>query len=433
MEGFIAALVFAALALGAFSYWAQSHPSLAHGIGTVVAIGVVVAVGFGIFCVGYMIYDLTGLKYRRLDRKDFRRNLAKFEAEALERQKNLPAPPEPPKLPTVKEWLEKQNKNLRFRGHWITAEPDAGKTNLLNSMILDDIDAVAEGEASIIIMDSKAIRRESLIHSWKRVDFERLDPRLKDRVHLFEPDNDNAINLFDLGDAAHIVGLLQYCFSSLLDLATTELQAGLLTECVIAVTASPQPSIPELMGLLRDGVTPERERYITRLKRDRLLTYEFFLKPIGRTTEFDNKDSRDRRMELLRRFRRLINVVPVLSKTIQSTETRVDLRKLIDEGNIILWNAQTDILGGERCSEFWQRLLTLMLREAANHRQKFTPTLCYIDEADIGIGKDPMLASLIERCRSARIGMIIAHAQNASHSRMLSVTPTLVCPSKMAG
>jgi hypothetical protein len=293
----------------------------------------------------------------------------------------------------------------RFNGMWIVAHPGSGKTNLLNGMILADIKQVAEGKASIMVIDSKTQGTENLLDPWRRVNFAAYDKRLAGRVQIFDPDANLALNFFDFGDEAQVIEIIEYMFSALLDMKTTELQSTLLTKCVLAVKAMPKPSLPALIDFLSRGWQPY-EKYVRTLDQ---LDQAFFLeaRQDGKS-DFDGRTYRETKDQLRWRLERLLSAVPVLRDTLRSTQTKIDLRKLIDDGNIIIVNAKTGVLR-DRGSEFFQRLWTMMLRDAAEKRKRYMPVYCYIDEAQRGIAKDTRLAEILDTCRSSKIAMIISH------------------------
>jgi hypothetical protein len=220
------------------------------------------------------------------------------------------------------------------------------------------------------------------------------------------------INLFD-GEPEQVIDLFEYMFSSLLEtMKLTDYQSLLLTKCVLAIKATREPSVLALHDLLSNG-WQKYERAILRLAPH---DQEFFLKerPDPRAKnrmlcDFDSSTYHGTRQEVRSRLDRLMSKVPVLYPTLAATKTRVDLRKLIDDGgNVIIVNASTKLLG-DRGSEFWQRLWTMLIRNAADHRQTSKPVYVYWDEADTGAKNDLKLASLLDKCRSARIAVTIAH------------------------
>jgi hypothetical protein len=295
----------------------------------------------------------------------------------------------------------------RFSGMWMPCAPGTGKTTVLNGLIKKNLDDVADARATLFIMDSKEHRTESLIYPWRNVKY---DPRI--RVHVFDPDDGIQINLFD-GEIEQVIDLFEYMFSSLLEtMRLTDYQALLLTKCVLAVKVNPNPSILALRDILANGW----QKYEPGIRKLPPHEREFFLteRPDARSKnrmvcDFDSSTWFPHRNEVRSRIERLLSKTPTLYRTLAATETRVDLRHLIDQGgNIIIVNASTKLLG-DRGSEFWQRLWTMMLRDAADHRKTDKPVYLYWDEADTGAKHDLKLASLLDKCRSAKIAVTVSH------------------------
>ena len=101
----------------------------------------------------------------------------------------------------------------RFSGHWIIAPPGRGKTTLLHSLVVDDLDK----DAAIVLMDSKG----DLIEPIKNLH------AIKDRLLLIEPDPDSAfaLNPLDVSHASivQVVSLIEYIMAGLLDAKFTAL------------------------------------------------------------------------------------------------------------------------------------------------------------------------------------------------------------------
>ena len=74
-------------------------------------------------------------------------------------------------------------------------------------------------------------------------------------MHVIDPTDDLAINLFDLADNTDVlIDLLDYIFANMLtDMRLSGHQTLMLTECIIAVKANPQPSIWKLRDILTNG------------------------------------------------------------------------------------------------------------------------------------------------------------------------------------
>jgi hypothetical protein len=201
-------------------------------------------------------------------------------------------------------------------------------------------------------------------------------------------------------------------FSSVLGSTTTPLQSTLFRSVIIATKATAKPSLAVVRDILRQGWQPY-EREIRSLDPE---DQEFFLAPReDGKSDFDSKTYADTKRQLGWRLKDLTDRALVLRGTLRSTETKIDLQSLIDEGNILIINAKTNVLG-DMGSEFWQRLWIALLLNAARARKTKLPCYVYIDEAHTGIARDQKIAKILDECRSAHIGMII------SHQRMSQIT-----------
>jgi hypothetical protein len=301
--------------------------------------------------------------------------------------------------------------DTKFSGTHVVAPPGRGKTTLLNGLIYEQLEEVAGSRASLILMDSKNDPRESLIGPWRNVDFEKINPRFRDCVHVIDPDMNVAINIMDLGSVTQTIELLEYVFSSILGSTTTPLQSTLFRSVVIATKATPNPSLATLRNFLRQGWKPYEE-YIRKLDPE---DQEFFLAP-GQDgkSDFDSRTYADTRNQLAWRLKDLTDRAPVLRPTLRCTQSKIDLRRLIDEGgHIIIINAKTGVLG-DMGSEFWQRLWVAFILAAARSRTSSFPSCTVIiDEAHKAIARDEKIISIVDECRSAGIAVVLSH-QGAS-------------------
>jgi hypothetical protein len=297
----------------------------------------------------------------------------------------------------------------RFRGTWIVAPPDSGKTSLLNASIADLLPEVSESKANLFMMDSKSSPSEALIDYWRTVDFEAIDPRFRDKVHIIDPDDGIAINLFDLADADPLLDLFDYIFANMLqEMKLSGHQTLMLTKCILAVKANPSPSIWKLRDLLTNG-PKDFERGIRTLDQDH---QDYFFRPVNDphsrrpTTAFDRSDTRS---AVQTRVDALLSRVTLLRPTLRSTVTRLNLEKLIDEGgHIFMINCKTVQLGTP-ASEFLQRFWTMLILHAARTRKTQKPLYCFFDEAHKGIARDTRVSDILDECRSARIALTMSH------------------------
>lgn len=298
--------------------------------------------------------------------------------------------------------------DLKYEGMWIPAEPGSGKTNLLHCMIEDNMAEVAADRASVLIMDSKSNDPNGLVDTWRTIDFKH--QWKLEKVYIFDPADKLAINIFDFGDIDQIVNLFEYMLSELINFDLTGYQKLLLTNSIHVIKNSRRPSLLALLDLISKGWQP----YVDALRKVRPHVRDFFIDPKADprskrlVSDFDSSHYAGTRREVLTRLHALLSHSDKLYDTLVSETTEIDLRKLIDEGSVIIINAKISDLGA-KASEFWQRLWTMMLLEAARKRRSRIPVYCYFDEAHRGIARDTKIPEILEELRSANIAVTISH------------------------
>jgi len=281
----------------------------------------------------------------------------------------------------------------RFSGHWIIAPPGRGKTNLLHTMLIDDL----EQDASIIIMDSKG----DLIGPIREL------KDLEDRLILVDPDPHNpiAINPLDIpkSDIALAVGHLEYIFSSLLESKMTPLQTVLFRSVLRAlITSFPNPTLETF----RDIITNGYDKYIEHIKVLPQDLQDFFFK------EFNTKVYEDRKREIVWRLRLLLEN-DTMRGMMLAMRTRFDIGAAMDAGKIIIINNSKALLG-DQGAEFFGRFFIAQVLAAAQARsgrraQDKKPVYFYIDECQNVIARDERISTILDECRSQRVALILAH------------------------
>ena len=284
----------------------------------------------------------------------------------------------------------------RFSGQWVVAPPGRGKTTLLHSMVMHDF----AQDASIILMDSKG----DLLEPIKRL------KGIADRLVLIEPDAEHpvALNPLDIPrtSAHHAVSLLEYVFSSLLDAKMTSLQQTLFRSVLPAlVTVVPDPTLEKFRDLMANG--PAKYRlYLEQLPQDQR---DFFF---DKHNGFESKTYQETRNQLIWRLQLLMSN-PVFKAMFAAPKTKLDIGKEMDAGKVILVNNSKSALGDEG-AEFFGRFFIALILAAAQQRasrpaaQKL-PCYVYIDECQTVISRDTKIATILDECRSQKIGLILAH------------------------
>jgi hypothetical protein len=285
----------------------------------------------------------------------------------------------------------------RFSGHWIIAPPGRGKTTLLHHMFLEDLPR----DASIIVMDSKG----DLINPIKEL------KAVQDRLVLIEPDADFplALNPLDIpsSDIEHTIALIEYVFSSLLDAKFTPLQMTLFRHVLPAIIQCiPNPTLTHFRDIIASG--PKKYgNYFSNLDPE---LQEFF------DTQFDSETYKGTRTQLIWRLD-FLRTNRLMRAMFDAPKTKLDLGKEMDAGKIIVINNSKALLG-EEGAEFFGRFFIALVLSAAQQRSGRRPAdklpcYFYIDECQNVIKQDEKVPTILDECRSQKIGLILAHQRTA--------------------
>jgi hypothetical protein len=293
----------------------------------------------------------------------------------------------------------------RFAGHWVVAPPGRGKTTLLHTLVMDDL----QRDAALVIIDSKG----DLIDPIKNL------ASINERLILIEPDPDSAFALNPLdvsgGSAAHAVSLIEYIMAGLLDAKFTGLQSTLFRNTVPAIIeAFPHPTLYTFKEVMVKGLSPAA------LEKVNPHVQRFFE---DRETGFNSKTYDSTRKEVVWRLDYLLTN-PVMRSMFSSPHTKLDLGKEIDGGKVIIINNSKAILGDEG-AEFFGRFFIALIARAAQQRagrspERKRPCYVYIDECQSVIAKDARIPTLLDECRSQKIALILAH------QRIAQLTPPVL-------
>lgn len=286
----------------------------------------------------------------------------------------------------------------RFSGHWIIAPPGRGKTTLLHTMLLSDIDE----DASIIIIDSKG----DLLDPIKRLD------HIKDRLLLIEPSAEYALALNPLdvsrSNVMHAVNMIEYIMAGLLDAKFTALQSTLFRNVVPAMIAAfDNPTLETFKTVMVNGLPREA---LPKLDAHARAFFD------NRETGFHSKTYESTRKEVVWRLDYLMTN-PILRTMFSAVQTRLDIGKEMDAGKVILINNSKSALTDEG-AEFFGRFFIALIVRAAQQRggrpqDEKLPCFVYIDECQTVIAKDTRIPTLLDECRSQNIGLILAHQRSA--------------------
>jgi hypothetical protein len=281
----------------------------------------------------------------------------------------------------------------RFSGMWIIASHGRGKTTLLHTMVMHDL----QKDACVILMDSKG----ELLAPFREM------KSIQDRLVIIDPDPNNpiALNPLDIPitDIAQSVDFLEYLFGSLLKFEMTATQSALFRNVLRAlITAFPNPTLDTLRTLLSSEWKIYNEHIKTLPERLRQFFY----------TEFDTENLRGRRKEINLRLDLLLDN-DSLRAMLTAIKNRFKIADAMDTGKVVIINNSLDLLG-DQGAEFLGRFFVTQIRAAGQARsgrrpEDKKPVYFYIDEAHDVIRRDEHIPKIIDQLRSQKVALILAH------------------------
>lgn len=300
----------------------------------------------------------------------------------------------------------------RFMHQWIVAPQGMGKSTLLETMIVHDLEKVKRGECSIIVIDSQ----NTLIPRIAALQMFAVGEDLEDRLVVLEPDPEYplACNLFDvkLDDAQRspleeetlynsAVELIAFCLSTLDDN-----QADMFSFVVQLVMAIPGGTIKTLREILEkdglDSMSDEGKSY---------RSYIANLDPNGKSffrNVFDSPSFQTTTRALI--LRRVIGMLKnkTFSRMFSAKESKFNMLTELGKGKVILINTNKKYLKEDACKLFG-RFFIAQLLQAVEMRGDALPVYCYVDECHDYVAEEPRLSTLLDQARKRNVGMILAH------------------------
>jgi len=302
----------------------------------------------------------------------------------------------------------------RFEHQHIIAGSGHGKTQTLQHFILHDLDAVAAGEASIIVIDSQS----DLINTIAGLDVFAPDGPLADRFVLVDPTDVEwpvALNLFDFGldridqysplDRERLINgvleLYDFVLGSLLDAGMTQKQTVIFRYITRLLLHIPNATIHTFRELLEDGGLNKYRPYVDQLTGSARAFFE---------TEFESREFISTRKQVLRRLYGILEN-QTFERMFSHPKSKLDLFAEMNAGKVILINTAKDLLK-ENGTEIFGRFFIAMIAQAAQERavlsrEERVPTFVYVDEANDYF--DRTIGVILSQARKYNIGLILAH------------------------
>jgi len=305
---------------------------------------------------------------------------------------------------------------IRFEHTHIAAGTGFGKTQLLQSRIVADLQRPPALVPAMVVIDSKGAMIEKIS---RLACFDPNGGKLANRLIIIDPtdiDHPPGLNIFDLNAARiatygrgaqaqilnSVIELYDYIFGALLDADMTQKQRLVFRYIARLMLVIPGATIHTLRDLL-DPLTGN-DLYQTHAGKLTAPIRAFF------EGEFLDKSYIGTRKQILRRLWGVLEN-PTLESMLAADKNRIDLFHALNSGAIVLVNTAKDFLKGEKSSFLGRIFIALTLQavfeRAALPEHKRRPTFLVIDEASEYF--DSKIDDLLTQARQHKCGLVLAH------------------------
>lgn len=304
--------------------------------------------------------------------------------------------------------------SARFEHHHIIAGSGHGKTQTLQYLIANDLDAVARGERSVIVIDSQG----DLISKIAGLKIFAPGEPLHDRICIIDPTDIEwpvSLNLFDVGRdrmqsyallererlTNSILELYDFVLGTLLSAEMTQKQSVIFRYVTRLMLHIPDATIHTLRELMEKGSEIRFAEHIATLEGTARHFFE---------TEFPSKEFAQTRQQVLRRLWGILEN-QTFERMFSHPRSKLDLFSEMNAGKVILINTAKDLLK-ESGTEIFGRFFIAMIAQAAQERatlpeNRRMPTMVYIDEAADYFDRN--VGIILSQARKYKVGMVLAH------------------------
>ncbi|MEQ9180242.1 MAG: type IV secretory system conjugative DNA transfer family protein [Nitratireductor sp.] len=302
----------------------------------------------------------------------------------------------------------------RFEHCHIVAGSGHGKTQTLQYLIARDLEAVAEGERSVIVLDSQG----DLIRNISNLaEFAPSGP-LHQRIVVIDPNDVEwpvSLNLFDVGVERlsgyaplererltnSILELYDFVLGTLLAAEMTQKQSVIFRYVTRLMLHIPDATIHTLRELMEPNSQVKFAEHIAKLQGTARHFFE---------TEFASKEFEQTKKQVLRRLWGILEN-QTFERMFSHPRSKLDLFSEMNAGKVILINTAKDLLK-EQGTEIFGRFFIAMIAQAAQERATLKerdrlPTIVYIDEAADYFDRN--IGLILAQARKYNVGMVLAH------------------------
>jgi len=302
----------------------------------------------------------------------------------------------------------------RFEHHHIVAGSGHGKTQTLQYLIGQDLEAVADGRRSVVVLDSQG----DLIQTISSLAVFAPGSALHERIVVIDPSDVEwpvSLNLFDVGqerlatyDALErerltnsILELYDFVLGTLLSAEMTQKQNVIFRYVTRLMLHIPDATIHTLRELMEPGSQQKFAADIAKLTGTARRFFE---------TEFASKEFDQTRKQVLRRLWGILEN-QTFERMFAHPRSKLDLFGEMNAGKIILINTAKDLLK-EQGTEIFGRFFIALIAQAAQERATLPanermPTFVYVDEAADYFDRN--IGIILAQARKYNVGMVLAH------------------------
>ena len=302
----------------------------------------------------------------------------------------------------------------RFEHHHIVAGSGHGKTQTLQYLIANDLEAMADGSRTVIVLDSQG----DLIRTIANLEVFAPGEPLHDRVVIIDPSDVEwpvSLNLFDVGMERisgyaplererltnSILELYDFVLGTLLSAEMTQKQNVIFRYVTRLMLHIPDATIHTLRELMEPGSEKKFAPHIRSLSGT---ARHFF------DTEFTSREFDQTKKQVLRRLWGILEN-QTFERMFAHPRSKLDLFAEMNAGKVILINTAKDLLK-EQGTEIFGRFFIALIAQAAQERatlpeHKRTPTIVYIDEAQDYFDRN--IGLILAQARKYNVGMVLAH------------------------
>lgn len=304
--------------------------------------------------------------------------------------------------------------NSRYEHHHIVAGSGHGKTQTLQYLIANDLEAVGNGDRSIIVIDSQG----DLISNIAELKCFAPGEPLHERICLIDPSDIEypvSLNMFDVGQdrlsgyaplererlTNSILELYDFVLGSLLSAGMTQKQEVIFRYVTRLMLHIPDATIHTLRELMEPNAEVKFAEHIAKLKGS---AAHFF------DTEFKSGEFRKTKEQVLRRLWGILEN-QTFERMFSHPRSKLDLFAEMNAGKVILINTSKDLLKASG-TEIFGRFFIALIAQAAQERavlpkSERLSTIVYIDEAADYFDRN--IETILAQARKYHVGMVLAH------------------------